>query len=222
MQLDERVFFCVIFQPTFSYKMKNCFIVLILVLNSCFSMAQESEWKEVVNDGCIKVFSRSVKGRVLKEYRVEATINASSGVIIDALSDIEAYTEWFPNTPKAYRLSSLKFPLVYYVEKDLPWPADNRDLIVGVEIVEMEGGDIVWEMHCLPNELPKEGGRVRTNYMKGHWKISPIGENKCFVYQQVISDPGGYVPDRIANLAIKEIPLRTMKGLISYLEKRKH
>lgn len=200
-------------------RMKSALSIIILTLSCYLVSGQNSSWKEIANEDGIKVYSRSVEDKVLKEYRVEAVIRASTEQILQVLGNVDEYFKWFPNTPTSYKIKSEKFPLVYYVEKDLPWPADNRDMVVGVEISRGREDEIIWIMHCLPNEFPEKPGCVRTPFMEGHWKIKPIDGGKCLVHQQVISDPGGYVPDRIANLAIKEIPLRTMKGLIEMLSK---
>ena len=60
--------------------------------------------------------------------------------------------------------------------------------------------------------MPPVKGAVRMPFLRGHWILLPVGGGTDVEYQ-VHADPGGSLPEWIANLASKKLPLLTLTGL---------
>ena len=51
-------------------------------------------------------------------------------------------------------------------------------------------------------------------FMRGHWVLTPVDGGKATEAEyQVFANPGGILPDWLANLASKTLPRETIAGL---------
>jgi hypothetical protein len=64
------------------------------------------------------------------------------------------------------------------------------------------------------SKIPPVKGVVRMPSMRGHWILIPVeGGRATDAEYQVFADPGGSLPDWLANLASKTLPRETIAGL---------
>jgi len=107
-----------------------------------------------------------------------------------------------------------------YFVLDLP-VVKNRDVVVKVESGWDENKGTAWVTMTSINgsEYKKDSGYVRITSLKGRWDIIKKDENHVEVIYQVHPELGGSLPAWIVNVAAKDQPLKTLKGVYKYSKK---
>jgi hypothetical protein len=62
-------------------------------------------------------------------------------------------------------------------------------------------------------------GVVRMTDLQGHWKLWARDENQTLMEYQVNADPKGLLPQWVAKLATKNLPLHTIRNLRQQVKK---
>jgi hypothetical protein len=105
---------------------------------------------------------------------------------------------------------------IAYHRTKAPWPVSDRDSINRAEmIVEPDKHRVYMPFEAIPfTAIPPVKGVVRMPSMRGHWILIPVdGGRATDAEYQVFADPGGSLPDWLANLASKTLPRDTIAGL---------
>ena len=67
---------------------------------------------------------------IYKNLKIELNINSSLSQIVAVLEDVDFYTQWIYSCNSSQYVKHVKLgEFYYYVEMDLPWPLNNRDIV---------------------------------------------------------------------------------------------
>ena len=99
-----------------------------------------------------------------------------------------------------------------------PWPVSDRDLIIHLKINIREDGSMRVILNSLPNYLPESKDFVRIPYSHSEMHMVPIAENHLKVSYWLKVDPGGSIPDWLANMVSAQGPYETFKKMKNLLE----
>ena len=61
--------------------------------------------------------------------------------------------------------------------------------------------------------IPKKDGMVRITEFSGFWKITPASNGTVDLVYQFHTDPGGSIPDWMANMTSIDIPYFTLEKM---------
>jgi hypothetical protein len=175
-------------------------------------------WEQVSNKDGILVQRRSVAGSKLKEFLGRGIVEAPIGRVLAVIRDANRRAEWMPACGDSHLVEediAARTQVAYHRTK-APWPVSDRDSINRAEmIVEPEKHRVYLPFEAIStSKIPPVKGVVRMPRMRGHWILKPVdgGRNTEAEYQ-VFADPGGILPDWLANLASKTLPRETIAGL---------
>jgi hypothetical protein len=84
--------------------------------------------------------------------------------------------------------------------------------------MDREDGGFITKSRALPDRLPEKDGVVRIKQSNSYWRVIPTPNGTLRIEYEVAAEPGGNIPDWLANAAITEIPFNTMKNLRSVVE----
>ena len=199
--------------------MKNYFLILCL-LAAGFAHAQEQDWKLKKDADGIKVYTRPVEGEAMNETKAVTKLNASLSATVAMLIDVENFHSWSPST-KSSRLLEQKSAteIIYYVETEAPWPVSDRDGIYTMRISQEPSGLVKIVTGCLPDYLPENKGLVRIPKSEGSWIVKPLGDKEVELTYQNLADPGGSIPDWVANSGSVGIPYKMLKRMSQQVQK---
>ncbi len=187
---------------------------IIIILASVFLLGMTSnDWNLEFTKKGISVYTKPVPGSPLRAFKAEAEIEAPIEIINSILSDSKGRVNWMPDSIVSYDLiNDNNTYIVSYNETEVP-VVNNRDVIIETRITK-NPDCIVHEYSALdrPDLVPEFKGRVRITDMSGRWILTPAG-NSTYVVFIVKANPGGIVPVRLANMASKDIPYKTILGL---------
>lgn len=181
-------------------------------------LAIQPAWKLQKDEQGIEVYTRSLEGSSLDEFKGITTIPVTVADILEALRDVDSWVDWVPGLETAQLISLEGNEQYHYTENDAPFPVQNRDSYVRYRYLEIENGVCV-EFNAIPDYGPKKEGKVRVPFAKGFWLLESISETRTRVTYQVQAQPGGSVPDWLANAGSVDTPYYTLTGLRDYVLK---
>jgi hypothetical protein len=206
--------------------MKRCsllFAALVLALPG-HARADDGGWERVSDKDGILVQRRTVEGSKLKEFRGRAIVQAPIGRVLAVLRDADRRGEWMPACADSHLVTedlAARTQVAYHRTK-APWPVSDRDSVNRAQmIVEPDKHRVYmpFEAITLPT-VPPVKGVVRMPAMRGHWILIPVdGGRATDAEYQVFANPGGILPDWLANLASKTLPRDTIAGLRKQVQK---
>ena len=195
-------------------------IVLLLCIAGGSAGADEARgaWERVSDKDGIVVQRRSVEGYKLKEFIGRGVVQAPIGRVLAVIRDANRRAEWMPACADSHLVAedlAARTQTAYHRTK-APWPVSDRDSVNRAEMIVEPAKHRVF----LPFEaiaaagVPPVKGVVRMPFMRGHWALTPVDGGKATEAEyQVFANPGGILPDWLANLASKTLPRETIEGL---------
>jgi len=191
----------------------------LFAIGICQASTADEPWRLARDTDGIKVYTRSVVNSRLREFRGEVELAARVEQVVQVLRDANSFRKWMPDVVDSEMLTAAAEEQYHYVESAAPWPVANRDGIYHYRIVRSDdAGSAVTILYieAVPDYLPRRSGKVRVPRSDGFWKIVTTG-NGVIVTYQMHADPGGSIPSWLANRAVVDIPLRTLKNLRTYV-----
>ncbi len=190
-----------------------------------FLQAQENDWvlKKELDD--LTVYSRTPEDSRIKEVKIETEVRASLSTVVAVLKDIPAYATWVYKCEKSELLQKVgPTESIYYCEMDFPWPMNNRDFIAHSHLKQdPESLEVIIDVGNEPNYLPEKSGLVRIQKMKIHWRIiAEKGSKKVNIVYHLKSDPGGWMPAWLINMAIDQGPINMIQNFREMLKNEKY
>ncbi len=192
-----------------NYKFFSVFLITLLI-QPIFS------WELKKEKNGVKVFTRSIEGSNFKEFKSVGVHSGSISSLISVLQDDSNFCNWFPDC-KEFKL--LKKPSrlerYQYMVVKAPFPVNNRDTIQHTVLnQDPVTKTVTINLSASPEIIPEVPGTVRVPKSKGVWKFTPLDNNQVEVFFQLHSDPGGSLPEWVANIFVTETPLKAVINLI--------
>jgi ribosome-associated toxin RatA of RatAB toxin-antitoxin module len=180
-------------------------------------IAQDIDWKLRKDKKGIMVYTRSVEGSLLDEFKGVTTIHASVDQLVSTLRDVAQYLEWIPDCASVELHDMAEEEHVHYMEMKAPFPVSNRDGYYRYRYSVQEG-NVKVEIEALPEFRPEIKGLVRIPYSSGYWLFEPVSDQQTRVTYQVHADPGGSIPAWLTNAAVVDNPFQTLLNLRDLLK----
>lgn len=191
--------------------------ITVLVLTICFAMGiQAQSWTLSKDKNGIKVYTKSTSEYRMPASKVTATFNASYDKVVDAIWNVETYTDYVPDCAEIKVLKrNDSNEIIYYGLFNTPWPAADRDLVTQIKKVDIANGVRI-DMTNKSNYIEVKDKATRIPIYFGSWEIVDL-EGKVKVTLEYQTDPGGSVPDWMIQGAATKSPYNTVESLIEYV-----
>ena len=156
-------------------------IPVYLFLTLAITIDFQAQWKKEVDWKGVQIYTRFVEGYPIKAFKATSTINASLDQILEILIDIEGYSEWVANCRATTLLSvESETSLYFHMEIDAPFPAEDRDLVQGSEIVRINDQITQLVITNYPEMLEPNEGMIRMPRSDGKWILTQINDSTTF------------------------------------------
>ena len=174
------------------------------------ALASAGDWTVEAGEDGNRVYSRSVSGERLREYRLVMKLDVAADALWAHLTDWDA-------TPVSERILERRVisesgdEVVIY-QKDNASPLKPRDHAMRKRT--SRSGDTYRMTFELANDLApaQEDGVVRVPAQRGSWTVRPDGDGSIAEFV-IFYDPGGRVPDKLYNLGMPSNLLK-MKAVL--------
>lgn len=204
-------------------------LFIVLLLSSLFSFsanAGTSAWEleEEEKDINLKVFTREVEGSNLREFKGEMLVKTQMSTIAALLLDGQSAPKWMHQCEKFEVIEQID-PLtaVVYFINGAPWPVSDRDAVVkSVMSQDSESLILKVDISVVADLIPEDDDYVRIPQMKGFWLFEPKEAGQILVTYQVHANPGGSLPDWLANSVVVDTPFNTMSNMAEMLKLEKY
>ena len=200
----------------FGLKYKSSLIPILLFMISLSAQAQK--WELAKNEDGIKVYTRKVEGRSVKSYKAKAVINAPIDKVYFIYTDLESYQKVMQDQAEIELLEKNNERYILYSKIDMPWPADDRDMVSETEIGKKDNGQIIIRSKCLKNRLAPKKDYVR---IKDCWEIvtlTPVSNDKVEIQIEGLFDAGGSLPGWLVNMFLVDGPFDTIGNIKKIVE----
>lgn len=201
--------------------MKTLFLAFLLVslLFTTTTMAQK--WTLAKDKNTVKVYTRNIEGWGIKEYKAVFTVKASLQQVETVLKDVPGRYNWLHNTVEIREIARQENAVSVYNLVDAPWPVSDRDNITRFSFTKPSANVVRIDMDLLKShaKAPIYDGIVRIEKMEGFWLLTDLGNGNVRVMQQCVAEPGGSIPDWLANSAVVDTPYQSMYKLKKHIEK---
>jgi hypothetical protein len=201
------------------------FITVLLITISSFFPSYGNDWRLVLNEKGVQVYTRPVPNAAFDEFKGVAVIDAKIEVIGELLRDIPSYPQWVKDCKEAKVLKKVDASnLTMYFVQDAPWPVSPRDVIMDVStIMEVQKGKITISMSSTSSPLVKKNpDYVRIPTLTGAYILEYIDRNHTRVTYMSKADPGGSVPTSLANYSSRNIPFETLVNMKRMVKQAKY
>ena len=219
------------FVPFLNNKLKIIYsfsIILCYILFTPNVLAKTTPWKEAISKDGITVETRSIDGYDVKEYRASMTVPNYSGLekkVIDLVTKAESYPSWNYRATHAITLKEKGRHKYAYLVLSHPL-LQEREIVVHTFVhkptVTDRGFRSVKVSMKKTDEIPlskNHKDRIPMKYFVGSWEVTSLPGNRLKIVQQVVTSPGGNVPDWLVNIGLTEDPYKIFKALRSLLKR---
>ncbi|MDX1961006.1 MAG: START domain-containing protein [Leptospiraceae bacterium] len=172
----------------------------------------------------IKVYTRSVENSGLKEFKAITIHQGTLSSIVAVLGDEGAFATWYPDCKESRRLkTNSDTDFIGYLILSAPFPVSNRDSITQIKISQDKNTKVVtMTINALPTYLPEKEGLIRVTKIKGLWQLTPNADGTTTIYYQVHAEPGGSLPEWLANTVVTDQPFKTLRNLKKKAQEEKY
>lgn len=205
---------------------KNLLCGMLLLASAAFPAQDGSgAWKMLLEKNDIRIYANRVPGSPIDELKGECVLDAPLEVVAQVMLDVASYPRWVANCVEARKFGcTTATSCLLYFTLGMPWPVLDRDIILqsSTEILLREG-TIVGRVSALPDKIvPQHDKRVRISSMYGTWIFKRLSQEKTDATFICWADPGGFIPAFIINIASRDIPYRTLKGLREMVKREEY
>jgi len=202
----------------------SLFISIAFSLSYIPAALAQDNWTLSAQHEGINVYTRPASNPKLKAIKVVSNMPATNSQLLAAIMDIETCSEWVYHSRKNVMIKQISaLDLIYYSELDVPWPCENRDFVVHIQVSQNPQSRVITvNSPCIPGYVPQKDKIVRIPHSVGNWTITPIGKNQVRAEYVLEVDPMGTIPAWLINLFATKGPLETFKGLKIHVQQDKY
>lgn len=203
--------------------MMICTLLLIL---------EADEWQLAEDKNAIIVYTRAIEGSSFLEFRGETVVEGSVDALVALLYDTANAPAWIHDCSFGMTLEEISFEENYIFQiYDLPFPVSNRQLLLHSKLTYTEEGARLEikkaNTFCKDNELSRcqkvnENTLIKIKRSRGHYLFIRIDDKHTKVIWQQHVEPGGSVPDWLANALLVDIPYYSMLRLKEIVKDEKY
>lgn len=198
------------------------FCLCFFFFNIPFVFSQK-EWNLKKDKDGIAVYTGKTEDSKFKSIRVKCTLEANLSELVAVLMQPSLQPEWVIATKEANLVKQVSSSrLYYYAEAALPWPMNNRDMVIDLDM-NQDPLTRVLTIHAntIDHILPLKEGKQRVPLSQAIWLVRPLADHKISIDYQIKIDPGGGIPAWMVNMFIAKAPFESFKNLSKMVQDKR-
>lgn len=182
--------------------MKFIFLFFPCFLLAHLTIKSQDGWSLKKDKNGIKVFSKKSDKFKFDQLKVECVLDGKISQLAAVLLDVNNQYQWVYKTNKSQLLKEMgEGDVVYYSEISCPWPFENRDVVVRMNIAQNKLSKVLTiEAKNVADYIPVKNNLVRIQYSNALWTVTPLSSSQFKVEYSIEVDPGSNVPAWLVNL----------------------
>jgi len=193
--------------------------IFILILSYTIGISQDT-WELAKEESNIKVYTRKIEGEKFKEIKINTKVKSSLNAIMAAFDDTEGHKEWVYKSPESYTVEKIDdTTLIYYIKSDLPFPAQDRDLVIKYSWSQDPDTKVIHtQSEGVIGKVEEYDSSIRVTDFVSTYKLEPQSDGWVDIEYYAKMDPAGKLPAWLVNMAVTTGPTKTMEKLFDLLE----
>lgn len=194
----------------------TCILVGFTLLCPFTSFSQR-DWTSRRHKDGVEVFVKSVNGADIKSYKAVSSTSASIEKCVSFLLDFENHIKWRYSVSKVEVLRSQGDELICYMVLDVPWPADDRDVVIQITKNYISDNKVQVVLTAIEGVKEKVDGFIRVTNSITKWTFDRVGDRTNIIYEGS-ADPGGTLPGWLINVGVVDAPFETLRNFVDLVE----
>jgi len=197
------------------------FIILCISLFVFTTVKAQDNWELRRNEKGIIIYSRKKDNKV--ELRLLCEFDATPEQLTNQLLNIPSYTSWVYGNKKSGIIKRINdHDLIYFTEAHLPWPIQDRDLVIELTITQPTAvTPLIIQAKSIDGILPPKPHFIRVPYSVATWRVFPMPGNRSKLDYTFSLDPGGSIPGWLVNMTIATGPYKSFLKLQDIMKAEK-
>ncbi|MEX0333011.1 START domain-containing protein [Vibrio tubiashii] len=187
--------------------------IFSLIASSAVWAKPVANWKFESDGNGITIYSREHSDGLV-EIRARMFAPTSYGAFLLLLEDTTNVPNWIDNVSHSRVVKQISSnENIVYTQFTAPWPAKDRDMVTYSKYSVDEIGFTLNIKDAPPASLPEQEGYIRITSVKATWTLQKLTNGSALIEYVAFADPGGALPDWLANKLAKESARNTFIGL---------
>lgn len=207
---------------TFFKPSKSIFAFISFLLFIGLSPAfTQNGWDLKLNKDGIKVYTKLEPGSSFDAFKGIGELPASVDEVANFLNTVSEYTKVFPDNSEAREIKRVnENTFFFYSRTKAPWPVDDRDGVYeSVKKVNTDGSIII-TLTSKHTMVQRYDGVVRIEKALSYWRLYPLPNGTTKIEYEVHTNPGGSIPEWLANSTVTDMPYKTILNMRNYFLKK--
>jgi len=183
-----------------------------------------NDWELIKEDKGIRVYSKSDARSDYIEIKAVSKVESSIESFVALMNDVDNFKNWMHATKKAKLIKrSGRFHYTYYMLSDLPWPAQDRDVVLRISIHrDPETNAIYTKSENVPGVIDENEGIQRIQSVKTSWRFVPESDNKIKIIFHTRVLPNVKLPDWLVQQIYHIGPYNTITNMKNVITQHKY
>lgn len=194
---------------------------VLLMLVALPLAAADAEWRLEKDKDGIRIYSRAVEGWTIREIRGITRYQGRLSSLVAVIDDTAAapeLNEFVEKSAIERRDSQTRYQT--YAQTRMPWPLDDRDVLMQRQIVQDPGSRAVTITDAALDKVkPVQKDYVRIVRSRQEWKLKPAADGSIEVELRMLTDPAGPIPSSLLNKLSINTPFNTLARLKALAQK---
>ena len=168
----------------------------------------------------ISVYTQDIDSSKFKAIKVEAVLAGRLSRFDSIIRDVSNHKQWIYSTKNTHPVKFISNnEIVYYAETILPWPFENRDVVIDMTLhMDTSRHAIIVHTHNVDDVLPANSGIVRIPLLITDWDVQEDSLNNLHIVYFFTTDPGGSLSPWLVNSFAVKGPYETFSSLAELLK----
>lgn len=198
---------------------KILFLALLMVLGMHLHAAA-GKWKIERNDERMKLYTREVPGKKVREVKAIASITGTIKEAVAVLFDRASHPQVFKHIEHSEVVKKNKTCDWSYNVISPPLVTNRDYLVKSCEVKNSDGSvSVTWEPFLDPKYPDGKDGNIRVKTNVGYWRFWQVGPDELKVEYYILTDPSGSLPDWLKQKANKSAVPQTIWSVYKQIMK---
>jgi hypothetical protein len=181
-------------------------------------------WNLIKDDAGIKIYTKSEPKTDLIEIKAISTTQSTLEAFVALMTDVENFQEWMYAAEESSLIKKNNdFHFSYYLLSDMPWPANDRDVVLDFRIQRNPETNVIYtQSRNMKGIIPEKKNIHRIDAVESSWQFMSMGNNKVKIIFKTRIKPSiclpGWLADKVYNLG----PYHTIKNMKQYIQQDKY
>lgn len=174
------------------------------------------QWVLEEQSGKVSIYLQTFEQTSFAAFKAEAVLDQPLASLLAVIADPASCSKWVDGCIHSEAAGGLSFnDRLGYAENALPWPLNNRDIVVRIRTQAREEWNIV-EVSMVSTEseaYPETSDLIRVKDSLTLYHLEALSENQTRLIWVQYADPAGQLPAWLVNSKLIDLPAKSIPRL---------